>query len=417
MDNGLPTPENSATEASETEEGSQKKRKRLRRRWKTIMGESYSDCDSDDDDLEELIQTGDDDVEHKEEDQERIFFKRYHKPQHTFENWQTDASKRAPIRRNKISFSKLNRIQKRSKNNMEKSFAFASHKNKVFFNSISQGLEYIDPELGDTETFNIKHIRLLTNLLQLHVSRHNWTLAYKCFALLIRIPKVDIRNLWGIGDRILAEREPVKSLEFLEWMNSVYSSRMKFSEDINYQRPPVFTKGSRDHVPKYTVTFLWISLISCTREMEESGGNDNLNEGDALLDLIERISELILSPPFMEDSEIWFIYALCHMIKADKLSSQFNQNLVGSARDIASNQVFQHIQNSKTFLQTCASKGDFHFPKRYIERQLESFEKRIQQLDIIQSNTDQDDIYHSEDFDYHISHYEDSSSDGLESSS
>lgn len=110
MDNGLPTPENSATEASETEEGSQKKRKRLRRRWKTIMGESYSDCDSDDDDLEELIQTGDDDVEHKEEDQERIFFKRYHKPQHTFENWQTDASKRAPIRRNKISFSKLNRI-------------------------------------------------------------------------------------------------------------------------------------------------------------------------------------------------------------------------------------------------------------------------------------------------------------------
>lgn len=371
--NGLPTPENSAAESSENEEALQRKKKRIRRRLKSAAGESYSDSESD-----EVDNNNDNEVvEDEEEDQERKFLNNYELPQESFEKWQDDPSKRVPIQRSKISFTKYQRLRRHAKRKMNTSIDLASKRNKIYMDTISEGFEMVDPVDGKPDTFQMKHISILTTLLHLHVSRREWDAAYTCFALLIRVPKVDIRNIWGIGDLILREREPIKSLEFLSWMSSVYSSRSAFAEDVNHRTPPVFTKGSKTHVPKFATTWMWESLIQCTKNSLETGELEQIESNDGLQDLIERISEMVLAPPYMDASEVWFIYGLCHLIKADILSNQFDGRLAGSARDIASNQVIQHIQRTKSCLQTCLSKGDFKYPKRYIERQLEEFEKRL----------------------------------------
>lgn len=374
--NGLPTPENSAAESSENEGALERKRNRIKRRLKSIAGESYSDIESD----EELNDASSEVLEDEEADQERIFFKKYEKPQESFEKWQTDVKKRVPIRRNKISYTKYQRISKSAKRKMANSLELASRYNRIYMQTVSEGFEMVEPVVGKPETYQMKHIGILNDLLHLQVCRRNWDAAYNCFALLIRIPGVDVRNVWGIGNQVLHAKEPPRFLDFLEWMSNVYSSRITYPEDVNFRTAPVFTKGSRNHVPKFVITWMWESLTQYTRESFESTG-DSLFETDKLQGLIEKISEIVLAPPYMDDSEIWFIYSLCHMVKADILSAQFDKHLIGSARDIASSQVIQHIQKTKSCLQTCAAKGDFVYHRRHIERQLEAFEKRLDEHD------------------------------------
>ncbi|QLL35058.1 hypothetical protein HG536_0H04340 [Torulaspora globosa] len=371
--NGLPTPENSAAESSENECALERKRNRIRRRLKSIAGESYSDFESD----EELNDAAGEALEDdEEENQERSYFKKYEKPQESFEKWQTDAKKRAPIRRTKISFTKYQRMCKSAKRKMANALELASRRSRIYLQTVSEGFEMVEPIDVKPETYQMKHISVLNSLLHVQLCRGNWDAAYNCFALLIRIPGVDIRNVWGIGNQVLHAKESPKYLEFLEWMSNIYSSRTTYPEDVNFRTAPVFTKGSRTHVPKFVSTWLWESLIQYTRESFEISG-DSERDTDKLQELIDKISEMILAPPHMEDSEIWFIYSLCHMVKADILSTRFDGHLVGSARDIASNQVIQHIQRTKSCLQTCIAKGDFAYPKRHIERQLETFEKRL----------------------------------------
>lgn len=364
----LPTPENSATEASESEESVQRKRRRMKKRWKSVVGESHSDLESDDDDDEQPV----DDVDNEE----RKFYKKYEKPQSTFEKWQLDSRRRTSIQRNKISYSKLNRIQKYGLKKIENPLALASRSSKTFFHAVTQGFEVYDPTYGRANTFQLKHIETLTTLLHVNVLKRKWDLAYKCFALLIRIPGIDVRTLWGLGERILAERQPTRSLEFLQWMSSVYSTKIPLADDVNYRMAPVFTKGSKTHTPKYTTTWLWECLIRYANGLEDLEMDSNTTE-ENFQSLMDRISEMVLGPPYMDDPEVWFIYGLCHMVKADTLSLRFDPHLTGSTRDIASNQVIQHIQSTKSHLQQCSSKSGFSYPKRYIARQLASFEARL----------------------------------------
>ncbi|KAH9201792.1 RNA polymerase I-specific initiation factor-domain-containing protein [Zygosaccharomyces rouxii] len=361
----LPTPENSATETSENEEVGQQKRRRIRKRLKSIIGESYSDLESDEEQPVEEV-----------DNEERKFYRKYEKPQLTFEKWQCDPRKRTPIQRNRINYNRMNRIQRHGLRRMETSLAVASRTNKTFFHATTQGYQLFDPTYGRANTFQLKHIGTLTSLLHINVLKRKWELAYKCFALLIRIPGVDVRTLWGLGERILAERQPTRSLEFLQWMSSVYSTKLPFADDVNYRMAPVFTKGSKTHTPKYTTTWLWECLIRYANGLEDLE-MDSKSAAENFQSLMDRISEMVLGPPYMDDPEVWFIYALCHMVKADTLSQQFDPRLTGSARDIASNQVIQHIQNTKSHLQQCSSKGGFTFPKRYIARQLAAFEARL----------------------------------------
>ncbi|GCE99013.1 hypothetical protein ZYGM_003975 [Zygosaccharomyces mellis] len=361
----LPTPENSATETSENEEVVQQKRRKIKKRWKSVVGENYSDLESDDEQPVEEV-----------DNEERKFYRKYEKPQLTFEKWQCDPKRRTPIQRHRINYSKMNRMQRYGYKRMETPLAVSSRSNKTFFHAVTQGYQLYDPTYGRVNTFQLKHIGILTSLLHINVLKRKWELAYKCFALLIRIPGVDVRTLWGLGERILAERQPRRSLEFLQWMSSVYSTKVPLADDVNYRMAPVFTKGSKTHTPKYTTTWLWECLIRYANGLEDLEV-DSRDIEENFQSLMDRISEMVLGPPYMDDPEVWFIYALCHMVKADALSQQFDPHLTGSSRDIASNQVIQHIQNTKSHLQRCSSKGGFTYPKRYITRQLATFEARL----------------------------------------
>ncbi|CCC71400.1 hypothetical protein NCAS_0H00900 [Naumovozyma castellii] len=373
----LPTPENSASESHEsTGEDEEVRRRRLKRRWKNVIGEAVSDTDEDEDGEEEREDEG-------PENQERRFFKTHEKPQESYEIWSTDNNKRMPLQKKFISFSKLNKIEKSTKRRMQGSLLHSSKFNNICFESISQGQELVTP-LHTPESFTLKHIENLTNLLHINVMKGKWEVAYKIFALMVRIPKVDIRSIWGIGVKILSQRAATTTLDFLVWMNSVYSSRINYIQGMTHRVDPVFRSGSKTHSSKFTITWLWKSLIYCTdTDNDEDIDSDYGGFGrDKLQILIEKVSELVLIPPFMEDAEVWFIYALCHMVKADQLSLNFNLNQSnGSARDIARNEVIQNIQLVKTFLQTAMSKGHFEYPERFITRQLNTFEERLYSKD------------------------------------
>ncbi|CAI1621586.1 hypothetical protein SEUBUCD650_0M01020 [Saccharomyces eubayanus] len=405
----LPTPENSAAENNEEDyeddeeernyesdvgESSvrQQTKRRRERHWKSVIGELYSSTETESDSQEEDVQEGDQ-VEHetrpKEEDtdEERKFWKKYEKPEKSFEVWQTVSSQnRSPINKQIITYHNFKKIEKNSLRKMEIPLLHCTKENKLYFQLLAKGLEPLQSPTSAARNYQTRHIITLTNLLHLNVSRHNWPLAYKIFATLIRIPNVRIKSIWGIGVKIL-DNSPnsSSSLDFLKWMCQVYSSKSRFVQNVNYRSVvPPFQTGSRTHTSKFAITYLWSSLINCQKAIESSNVTDNQYEveNSRLEELIDKISEWVLIPPFMEDAEVYFIYASCHLLKADILSRQFvndnrNSDLVGLNKDININQVIKHIHYVKVFLQTCLEKGGFTIPSRLIENQLKSFESRL----------------------------------------
>lgn len=391
----LPTPENSAVENN----GSSSEAREMVIKRKLTMGEECSDLDLSEEEEEEQEQENEEsDNEHHTESGtkfEKLFFKKYEKPEHSFEVWSDESvpgkSKKVELKRTRVSYTHLNRVQKAAKRKIESSTVHMPLANKRYFDIKCEGYEVLEP-LVRTEGYQLKQIETLTQILFINVSRGNWDIAYKTFSILIRIPEVDIRNIWGLGTRILMEKgQTTRSLEFLKWMSTVYSSKINFVQSRCYRTPPVFRSGSKTHSPKYATTWLWNSLIRATEviSLEEEGKVDREEEidpssykkssgMDRIAQLIDRLSEMVLVPPYMEDPEVWFIYSMCHMVKADYLSSNYDgSQLSGSGKDIARNQVTQHIHYVKTYLQNCVQKGNFEYPKQFIEGRLKEFESRM----------------------------------------
>ncbi|EJS42472.1 rrn11p [Saccharomyces arboricola H-6] len=404
----LPTPENSAAENNDEdydddveeqqndENGDcarsirQQTKRRRERHWKSVVGELYSGTETESDSQEEDEQEYDDQNTRLKEtsiDEERKFWKKYEKPEKSFEVWQTVSSQnKVPINKQKMTYHKFRKIEKTSLRRMEIPLLHCTKENKLYFQLLAKGLEPLQTPTSAVRNYQARHIITLTNLLHLNVSRHNWPLAYKIFATLIRIPNVQIKSIWGIGVEILNNMpNSSSSLDFLQWMCQIYSSKSRFVQNINYRSVvPPFQTGSRTHSAKFAITYLWSSLITCQESLERTNINDKHydTENDSLQELIERISDWVLTPPFMEDAEVWFIYASCHLLKADLLSRQFtndnkNDDLVGLNKDIKINQVIKHIHYVKVFLQTCLEKGGFTVPNRLIENQLKNFESRL----------------------------------------
>ncbi|QHS75243.1 Rrn11p [Saccharomyces paradoxus] len=405
----LPTPENSAAENNDEDyndaeyeeqnsEGGayrgsilQQKKRRRERHWKSVVGEIYSTTETESDSQEEEVEG---DIEHETEinkedsDEERKFWKKYEKPEKSFEIWRTVSSQnKSPINKQKMTYHNFKKIEKNSLRKMEIPLLHSTKENKLYFQSISKGLEPLKTSTSEIRNYRTRHIITLTDLLHLNVSRHNWSLAYKIFATLIRIPGVQIKSLWGVGVEVLNNLpNSSTSLDFLQWMCQIYSSKSRFVQNINYRSiVPPFQTGSRTHTAKFAITYLWSSLINCQKSMEPSSNIIDKRfdmENDILQELIDKISEWVLTPPFMEDAEVWFIYASCHLLKADALSRQFasdnkNKDLIGLDRDIKINQIIKHIHYVRIFLKTCLDKGGFIVPSRLIENQLKNFESRL----------------------------------------
>lgn len=390
--NSLPTPENSAVENDQSE--SQLPSREQIKEKKMKLGEDYSDSEAETSSEGEDTTKDDNEFANDMNKFEKLFYRKYEKPEHSFEVWydgnSVNTKKKHELKKTHIHYTRLNRVERIAKKRVEKNVVHMPLVNKRYFDIKSEGYEVLEP-LVDIDSYLLKHIEILTQILFSSVSQGNWDIAYRTFSLLIRIPEVDIRNIWGLGTRILMERgQTTRSLEFLKWMSTVYSSKQNFVQSHYHRKAPVFRSGSRTHTPKYALTWLWNCLIKVTELIsieEEKGVNTNEEENDngskqsamdKLTELIDKISEMVLVPPYLDDPEIWFIYSMCHMVHADYLSGKFNcQRLSGSRRDIARNQVTQHIHYVKTYLQNCSQKGNFEYPKQFIQSRLEEFEKRM----------------------------------------
>ena len=371
---------------------------------------------------EDDVDANGDENENDDIDEEKHYFKRYEKPQETYEIWNDNnpederaIRKRVPLQKDIVTFNDIRRVEEKSRREVQKRFAHVGRRILEKFNNIADGYEIIGTNrkvstrgdqtvIENNDTIDVRFIKVLTNLLYLNVYRQEWSTAYRIFAILVRLPKVDIRSLWVAGVRILSALESKehetgssvgdhsfpRSLRFLEWMSKVYSTRGNFIQGRNYKLDPVFRAGSRTHTPKYTLALLWKHLIRTSEVMKRAlyGHGTSITweaSTRALEELIERISELVLRPPFMEDPEVWFIYSMGYLVKADNLSQrilrrrQLAESYNALQGEPQNNEVDESIESLKKCLKACdeKSQGTFVYPKRMIDREIRDIELRV----------------------------------------
>ncbi|SCU79409.1 LANO_0A06150g1_1 [Lachancea nothofagi CBS 11611] len=399
----LPTPENSAAEEASDADldrdsvSERLKRKRRRRRLMSVLGHAGSDSELSDVEAEEYSVDTHSHQHRFHHDSEKEFYGRHEKPQDTFEIWNTSRSKATPMDSKTISYAECRHIEQSAQRRMASKNAHIPQSAKLHYAAMKNGHEiFSQPSLAYYDT----HLQRLNELLHLNIMTNRWESAYRCFSILLRLPGVDIRSMWGAGVRILRELSASNknigtSQDFLGWLSSIYTSKSNFNHSMNRSLDPVFRSGSKTHSAKFVIAWMWESLIACCTESDSSYAERYSKVNNRLPALIEKLSEMVLVPPYMEDSEVWFIYAMCHLISADQLSERFShedEKSSGLEKDIARNQVIQHITKTHNCIKACLAKNDdFRFPHRVIQEQLASFEKRLyhdQNSDVFPSNSD-----------------------------
>ncbi|KAK5959645.1 Rrn11p PWA37_003008 [Arxiozyma heterogenica] len=354
---------------------------------------------------------------------ERKYFSRHHKPQQTYELWiDPNTTTHRPLQTNIIRFPEWSKIETRTKSKLKEPLAQTTHSLKAYQKLIPYGLYLHDPHnirsYHKRPTIQDKHIETMVILLRIHISKLNWSMAYRIFALLIRIPRVDIRSIWQYGVAILNQSENlIQCLTFLEWMHSVFSSKKAYHLTNLLQSDPVFRGSSRNHTAQFSLTWLWNSLIFYSTKGDQTRrnkhdyekGNMRIKEEDGEYDehflnkydkegmerLIEKITEMILSPPFMEDGEVWFILAMCHMMRADYTSLCYLNRRGGQPsyeREKLYDQVTYDINKVIKYLKESKSRqnGDFLYPNDYIMRSLTQIELRVSEEEEEEDDDDDD---------------------------
>ncbi|KAG0676221.1 hypothetical protein C6P41_004552 [Kluyveromyces marxianus] len=370
---GMLTPENSESESTELD--------KTRRRKKTLQSVLGNALDSSDEEMEE-----DDNNLDEINNPEMQFFENYTKPESTYEVWNFDANKRAPINKQRISYNTVKKLEKAADKVVTKGLNYQTKKSNMYFQALKHGYDiHSKPELMRQKSMHLAH---LNQLLHINLLRQNWNVAYRCFSLLIRFEEVDVRSLWAIGSELLkVVQGPESNESYLEWFSQVFSSRMQFNQGTNYSLDPVFRSGSRTHAPVFVLSWLWTRLFDATSSKITSDKQGSLQS------LIDRIGEMVLSPPYIEDAEVWFIFGLTHLVMASELSYAFRQKadtILGSRADIARNNVIQHINTAKNCLQTCKSIGKYKFPEKEIEQQLLQLERSLYSDDLNEDSSDED---------------------------
>lgn len=165
-----------------------------------------------------------------------------------------------------------------------------------------------------------QHINNLTTLLHLQIMKQNWLIAYKIFALLIRFPQVDIRTIWPLGIEILMQlsnkngSNSLKVKKFFNYLSSFYmitdtnpatrfiSTNHKYRNNV----APVWRSGSKTLTPLYVITSLWYIFVLGDYEQ-----------------VLNKINELILEPPYNSEGVLYFISSLCHLCLGWKLVNTY----------------------------------------------------------------------------------------------
>lgn len=345
----------------------------------------------------------DDDRRHNHE--ERQYYKRYDKPQNSYEIWRMNNKKRkrTTLQTSIMSYRDVEDIEEYGKRKIQH-LHYTHRKLAEQFQNRIDGYEIIETSKDKVvRNIDLKVIQTLTELLHLNIVRKKWNTAYRIFSRMIRIPSVDIRSIWNLGVEIMShandssekQNQPMV-LEFLEWMTKVYSSRAKYIEGINHKLAPVFRSGSKDHTARYVTTFLWRSLHFATKQAMENSVRDaadddfdDMNQISLLQSLIERIDDILIIPTYMEESEIWFIQAMCHLVKTDYLTERYSKGSENGGtinKNIHRNDITSSIKSTERCLKECLNRNNnsdgiqfqFQFPDRYIRRQLRIMEERLE---------------------------------------
>lgn len=214
------------------------------------------------------------------------------------------------------------------------------------------------------------HTAHVTLLLHLNMLRQNWTLAYKLFCVLIRIPDIDIRTIWPLGIEILfhkqrevsnsasetSQQTVYKDERFYDWLSSFYSTRWHHkavtSTPARRSAAPVWRTGSRTHAPLYVISSLWLLLVR--RQFSR---------------LNDRLSELLLEPPYSTDGVFYFLLASSKLLQALDLKKQLGDLEADSAANAEATikELAAEVENQ---LDSCR-RLKFTFPEDILRNELQ----------------------------------------------
>lgn len=253
-----------------------------------------------------------------------------------------------------------------------------------------------------------QHINNLKTLLHLQMLRRNWSLAYKIFCLLVRLP-VDIRSLWPIGVEILkrkgdqnhnelenqnelgstssemhssgrssGSRVSVRTVldeKFFDWLSTFYiipnvnsANLTTHSKEIS---APIWRSGSKYHAPLYIVSALW-----------------NLLTKGEYVKLKDKLENLLLEPPYNIEGEFYFLLVLCYIEElihlADKYLHVSNNNGFHSKTEIYN----QILGKTKIIEQNLGKCDELHYqyPKELIVDQVAAILKSLDSRYVVENS-------------------------------
>lgn len=255
-----------------------------------------------------------------------------------------------------------------------------------------KGLELlpnIGPDIGTADaskyafsssmSYTRKHIMVVVKLLHLNILKRNWEIAYRCFSLLIRIHNIDIRSIWPLGVEIitrLAEKEFLESQpegsideyklrtfnssqlkifkdeQFITWLQNFYGINVRLNPRGNHVPLP-FRMGTRDTPPVYMASLIW-SLIMKSNFVKVN----------------EKLSELLLLPPYINDGVYYFLQGFSYQLEASILSKEED--------NMDTQRVEKLMHDARKFYQE-AKDRNADFPEELVNNELTLIEKRVAQ--------------------------------------
>ncbi|EMG48835.1 hypothetical protein G210_0531 [Candida maltosa Xu316] len=212
-----------------------------------------------------------------------------------------------------------------------------------------------------------QHITNLTSLLHLQIMRQNWSSAYKIFSILLRFPQVDLRTIWPLGIEILLNMNELengnnvwslKVKKFFNYLASFYtisktSSAQNTVRNNRSNTAPVWRSGTRTLTPMYIITSLWYLFVNQDYEQ-----------------VLNRVNELIIEPPYNLEGVLYFIVSLCHLCEGTKTVESWKKSYTGNKSDghRVLNQLKEVEKKMMDNFRKC-EELDFLFPKTEIEAQ------------------------------------------------
>ncbi|CCG23156.1 Rrn11 RNA polymerase I subunit [Candida orthopsilosis Co 90-125] len=202
---------------------------------------------------------------------------------------------------------------------LTKEFDTQNTATKAQFFIESSGMEIMPNQcVSSTHSILNRHINNINTLLHINILRQNWEMSYKLFCIMIRFPMVDIRSIWPLGIEILTQLGTRKSsspatmkiTKFFNYLNSFFT--IGYRNTISIERSdrlsiaPAWRSGTRSLTPMYLITSLWHLFVQ--QEYEQ---------------ILNKILELILEPPYHREGVLYFIVALCYLCQCCSAVNHF----------------------------------------------------------------------------------------------